>query len=126
MKTIANNDRYILEVDDSINRMYITIKGYWRTKDNYLEDLEEACKQMKPQFKIHVDLTTMTAPSAKVGVVHEDAQKMLMHYGLVQTAEVHNDSALTRLAVNRYSDNSGMSKRIFSSHEEARNWLNNN
>ncbi|MCV9386538.1 hypothetical protein [Reichenbachiella ulvae] len=123
MKTVANNDRYELKVDESINRMYITIKGYWRIKDNYLEDLEEACKLMKPKFKIHVDLTTMTAPPAKVGVVHEEAQKMLMKYGLAQTAEVHNDSALTRLAVNRYSENSGMTKQVFSSHEEAKKWL---
>ncbi len=123
MKVFAENERYELKTDHSINRLYITIKGLWRKKDGYLEDLEKACQSMKKGFKIHVDLTTMVAPRGEIGVVHEEAQRILMKYGLVQTAEVQNDSAITRMALKKYSDNSGMSKRVFFSHEEAKAWL---
>lgn len=123
MIEFANNEFYELRVDKTANRMYITIKGFWREKGNYLEDLEEACKAMSPGFKIHVDLTTMKTPRQDVGEVHIEAQKLLMNYGLIKTAEVHGPDALARMAINKYSDNTGMYKQIFSSNEGAKKWL---
>lgn len=112
-----------MKVDTSSNRLYITIKGFWRDKGNYLGDLETACRTMNSGFKIHVDLTGMKAPKPEVGKVHEDAQKMLMQFGLSQTAEVHGRDAIARMALNKYSTNSGMDKQVFSTHDEAKAWL---
>lgn len=123
MKDFANNEFYELRVDKAANRMYITIKGFWREKGNYLKDLEEACKAMLPGFKIHVDLITMKTPRQEVGEVHIEAQKLLMKYGLIKTAEVHGPNALARMAINKYSDNTGMYKQIFSTNEGAKQWL---
>ena len=103
--------------------MYIRISGFWRTKEGYLEDLEEACKAMGADFKIHVDLRTMKAPKKEIGQVHIDAQRILMSYGLAMTAEILGENALAKLALKMYSDTSGMKKRIFSSMDEAEAWL---
>ncbi|MEM9329004.1 MAG: hypothetical protein AAGA85_25295 [Bacteroidota bacterium] len=123
MKIFADNDRYGLRVNAEINRLYIRISGFWRTKEGYLEDLEEACKAMQPGFKIHVDLRTMKAPRQEIGQVHIDAQHLLMSYGLVQTAEILGENALAKLALKKYSDKSGMKKMVFSTMEEAEEWL---
>ncbi|MEO1253933.1 MAG: hypothetical protein AAFY41_03470 [Bacteroidota bacterium] len=123
MDLVSENDRYSLKCDNNRNRLFITIKGLWKSKDSYLKDLEAACKKMTPGFTIHVDLTTMKPPGQEIGGVHEEAQRILLKYGLSNTAEVQTDRALLRLALERYSDNSGMRKRVFFSHEEAEEWL---
>lgn len=106
-----------------MNRMYIAIKGLWTTADGYLNDLTAACKGMSTGFSIHVDLITMKPVGRDLGVVHEEAQKILLSHGLAHTAEVQNDRALLRMAVDRYSSNSGMAKQVFDSHEKAKAWL---
>ncbi len=120
---IADNERYGLEVDQSINRLYIRISGFWRTKDGYLEDLTEACKHMQTGFKIRVDLRTMKPPRQEIGEVHVEAQKILMSHGLARTAEVLGGDALSRMALKKYADTSGMAKREFATLEEADAWL---
>ena len=123
MISIAKNERYELTCDPDRNRLFITIKGLWKTNEGYLEDLKEACQKMESGFTIHVDLTTMKPCGDDMGAVHEQAQKILMSYGLSNTAEVQEDRALLRMAVAKYSDNSGMKKRVFFTHEEAEEWL---
>ena len=124
MIEIANNERYELRCDNSINRLFINIKGLWKTKEGYLEDLENACSNLKRGFTMHVDLTTMKPPGEEIGGVHEEAQRIVQRHGLGSTAEVQADRALLRMALERYSDNSGMDKQVFLSNEEAENWLN--
>ena len=123
MLEIAKNNRYKLLCDQERNRMFITIEGLWKTKDGYLEDLKEACEQMATGFTIHVDLTSMKPCGDEIGSVHVAAQKILMDYGLAHTAEVQADRAILRMSVAKYSDNSGMKKRVFLTHAEAERWL---
>lgn len=126
MTTIAENDRYELKVDNSINRIFITIKGYWQSKEGYLEDLKKSISEVSEGFKIHVDLTSMITPKPEIGSVHVEAQKMLMEAGLAQTAEVLGSNAIAKMTIKKYSNNSGMSKQIFDNHEDAEAWLNAN
>ena len=122
MLTVAANERYDLKCDLNKNRMFITIKGLWKSKEGYLEDLEDACRKMQSGFTIHVDLTSMK-PCGDIGIVHEHAQNTFMCYGLANSAEVQEDRALLRLTMAKYSDKSGMKKRVFFSHAEAEQWL---
>lgn len=126
MNTIAENERYELKVDKAINRLFITIKGYWKGKEGYLEDLSKSLEHMNSGFKIHVDLTQMKTPPAEIGEVHVEAQKMLMDAGLAQTAEVLGSDAIAKIAIKKYSKNSGMAKQVFDNHQDAEAWLNEN
>lgn len=119
---ICDNERYDIAINVSINRMKLSVKGLWQTGDGYLEDLEKACKGLKPGFDLVANLTAMK-PAGAVGVVHEKAQKLLLSCGLLRTAEVQSDRAIVRITVDRYSDNSGMEKQVFTSSENAIAWL---
>lgn len=124
MKEIAINDRYELKCDLEKNRLYIVIKGLWKTQEGYLQDLQTACSNLKEDFSMHVDLTSMKPPGQEIGKVHEQAQVIAQKNGLGATAEVQSDRALLRMALNRYSEKSGMQKQVFLSNEEAESWLN--
>jgi hypothetical protein len=121
--SLSKTATYELKADYAKNRLYISIIGFWREKGNYLADLESACKTVKEGFTIQVDLVEMKAPTREVGVVHEEAHVILMKYGLAHTAEVQSGNAITKMALRKYSDNSGMDKQVFLSHEEAAKWL---
>jgi hypothetical protein len=58
----------------------------------------------------------MKAPLPAIAKVHEEAQIMLMNY---ETDEVHANNAITRMALRKYSNNSGMSKEVFFTNEDA-------
>lgn len=118
MEEIANNDRYELKCDTSKNRLFVTIKGLWKTRDGYIKDLEAACQKLRPGFSMLVDLLTMK-PHGEIGSVHEEAQRLVLKFGLAKTAEIQTDRAILRLSLDRYSNNSGMNKEVFSSYEAA-------
>ncbi|MEM9340623.1 MAG: hypothetical protein AAGA66_17950 [Bacteroidota bacterium] len=123
MKKLVDNARYELGVDTRLNRMYITVKGYWFTGEGYLADLEKACRLMIKGFKSHIDFTSMQTPRAEVGEVHVEAQRLLMAYGLTKTAEVVGKDAIVKMALKKYSLESGMQREVFSSHSDAKYWL---
>ncbi len=123
MKKLAENERYELLVDAPSNRIYITVKGYWFTGEGYLEDLEKACLSMKKGFKTHIDFTSMKTPRAEVGEVHVEAQRLLISYGLSYTAEVVSEDAIIRMALRKHAANTNIQREIFSSHADAKYWL---
>ncbi|MFT4738779.1 MAG: hypothetical protein ACI8QD_000913 [Cyclobacteriaceae bacterium] len=121
--TLSKTTYYELKADYSKNRMYICILGFWREKGSYLADLDAACKTMSRGFSIQVDLAEMKAPRNEIGQVHEEAQVILMKYGLAHTAEIQSGNAITKMVLRKYSDNSGMGKQVFLSHSDAAQWL---
>jgi hypothetical protein len=42
MRDIASNELYDLQVDEGKNRVYLRIKGYWKSAETYLEDITKA------------------------------------------------------------------------------------
>ena len=126
MKTVAENEYYLLAVDQFRNRIYFTIIGYWRSRTvvpKYLEDMKRATREVSKGFTILTDLTKMKAPPTEVSSLHTEAQKILVAAGLSRTAEVIGRDAITKLSVDRISRESGMLKGTFSDWKEAEDWL---
>ena len=126
MKTIAENEYYSLTVDEKRNRIYLTILGFWRGPDvvpNYISDITKAARSVSRDFTILTDVTQMTAPPTSIGEMHMKAQKILVDAGLCKTAELLPTAAISQMALDRYSRESGMNKGSFSSREEAEKWL---
>ena len=55
--------------------------------------------------------------------MHTEAQKVVMAAGLRKTAELVGQDVITKMAVDRFSKESGMSKGTFDKKEEAEAWL---
>lgn len=126
MKTIAQNDYYVLAVDPSKNRAYLTLIGYWRTRADvpkYIEDWRKAMRDLSKGFTVLSDVTRFKAPPADVVQLHMEAQKILMSGGLNKVAELVGHDVITKMAIDRFSRESGMFKGTFDSWREADDWL---
>ncbi len=91
MKTIAQNDNYVIAVDPSKNRTYLTLIGYWKSRaevPKYIDDWKKAIKELSKGFTILSDVTRMKAPPQDVVQLHTEAQKVLMAGGLSKMAEL--------------------------------------
>lgn len=123
---LTGNDFYEIEVDSEKNRLYLTVKGYWRALtdvSNYLQDLQSAVDRLLRGFTIVTDVTQAKTSSEEAGVLHIKAQEYIVQAGLSRTAEIHPESKITCMALNRYARTSGMDRAAFASLEEAEAWL---
>ncbi len=126
---IASNEFYEIEIDKDRNRIYLTVQGYWKSLmevRSYLRDIRTAVAGLSAGFTIVTDLTQARTPSEETSELHIKAQAYLINAGLARTAEIHPESTVTRMALNRYAQTSGMSKGVFSTLEEAEAWLEKN
>ena len=125
-KTIAENDYYVIAVDTAKNRAYLTLIGYWKSRaeiPKYVEDWKKALRELSKGFTVLTDVTKFKAPPQEVVVLHTEAQKVLMKGGLSKVAELVGRDAITKMAVDRFSRESGMYKGTFDNWREADEWL---
>ena len=125
MKTIAQNDYYIIAVDPMKNRAYLTLIGYWKSRaevPKYLEDWKKAIRELSRGFTVLTDVTRMKAPPPDVVQLHTEAQKVLMSGGLKKVAEIVGSDIFAKMAVDRFSRESGMYKGTFDNFREAEDW----
>lgn len=125
LKTIASNSYYDIAIDAAKNRIHITIKGFWETKDlvpHYIADIREAVSLAGPSFSVLANLTRMVPPTHEVTGLHLEAQELLVESGLARSAEVVNDPLLTNVT-NGYSTPLKMTRRIFYDPGFAELWL---
>jgi hypothetical protein len=121
------NDFYEMRIDNSKNRVYFKIKGFWRdpiSLSNYLIDWENVIKKMNPRCTILTDATEMTAPTREVvEKCHIPAQQLVMKKA-GRIAEFVS-SAITNLSIQNLGKMSGMDvlKKSFHTKEEAEAWL---
>jgi hypothetical protein len=111
---LVSNDFYEISTDSEKNRMYLTISGYWKTLlevKGYLRDIRTAVAELSPEFTIVTDLTRAKTPPEETSDLHVKAQEYLVKAGLARTAEIHPESTVLKMAVNRYSRESGMAQR---------------
>lgn len=126
MKTVAQNDCYVISVDLAKNRAYLTLLGYWKSRADvprYIDDWKDAVNELSRGFTVLSDTRRMKTPPQDVVQLHAQAQKALIAAGLSKTAELVGSDAIARLAVDRFSRESGMYKGTFDSWEEANAWL---
>lgn len=90
--TIAQTPFYVIAVDPAKNRLYLTSKGFWASKDdvpNYLEDLTQALEKLEPGFDLLNDSTEVETTPEDVNMqVVFPAVKMLQAKQLNRTAQV--------------------------------------
>ena len=126
MKTIAQNDCYVIAVDPSKNRLYLTLIGYWKSRADvpkYIEDLKKATRELSKGYTILTDVTKMKAPPQDVVTLHTEAQKVVLAAGLSKTSELVGSDVFAKMAVDRFSRESGMYKGTFDNWREAEDWL---
>ncbi len=124
-KQIASNSYYDITVDTEKNRIHLTIKGFWQTKNlvpHYIDDLGEAAGLLKPGFSLLADLTRMVPPTHEVCDLHCEAQKLLVKSGHARSAEIVKDFLLMN-AVDDYSAAAKMTRRVFYDPGLAEIWL---
>lgn len=124
-RTIRQHKFYEMAVDPSINRFYLRILGFWRSKEEvsgYLPDLEKALSEIQPGFTLLTDLSEMKTHPAEVQELHLQAQALLLRKGLRQTAEVYA-SSFVQFQTSAISKKSTMPSRQFESHEAAEGYL---
>ena len=124
--TIARNDYYTIDIDEKKNRLYLTIVGYWKSRDvvsNYIGDLVNASGKLSPNFTVLTDVTQMKTPHQSVVSLHLEAQKVLLEAGLKKTAELVGADAIVKMSLGRFSNESGMPKGTFDNKQEAEAWL---
>ena len=126
-ETIAKTDYYMFEVDPDINRLYITMWGFWENATvapNYLTDVDPALNKLSSGFTNLVDVTQLKTPPKDVRNHFENIQKKFVSRGMSKNAEVIS-SAFVEVNLDEVASYSGMFKvlRQFKSMTEAVAWL---
>ena len=125
-KTIAN-DFYEIGYDTSANRMYLRIKGFWKSPEevpNFVHDIDTISNKLTNGFTLVADLRQMKTPPIEINEIHHQSQQTVTRNGLSHTAEIlpEKDIILSNV-VKTIANKSGMQKREFSNMREAEAWL---
>ena len=127
-ETIAKTDYYIFEVDPDINRLFITIQGFWENTGvapNILTEIDQALEKVRPGFTNLVDTTQFKTPPRDVLEMFSRVQQKIVARGISKNAEVVS-SAFVEVNLEEVAAQSDLSKvlRQFKSMAEALAWLN--
>jgi hypothetical protein len=123
---IAKTREYSISVEPEINRINLTVTGFWGTPSdvpNYLSDIERAISRVTRGFTVLADFVQMMAPGLGVERIHETAQRILVSSGLSKTAEVRARGAASSTSVDRYSKTLRLEKKLFDDRSQAEMWL---
>jgi hypothetical protein len=127
-ETIARNDRYIFEVDQDINRLFLTFIGFYESADvipDFHMDVLKALDKLRPGFTNLVDTTQFKTPPKDVLALFGRVQQDIMASGISKNAEVVS-SAFVEVNLEEIASRSEFGKvlRQFRSMAEALEWLN--
>src|SRR5690606_27874075 len=119
------NRSYTLNVVLDKNRIYLKIKGYWRSTEtvpNYIADWRKALILVRKQFTVLTDASEMKTHPKPVRDLHEEVQKMINNAGVSKVAEVVNDD-ITEMQLNSMARSTRFVRKNFRNIEEAEKWL---
>jgi hypothetical protein len=127
-ETIAKNNRYIFEVDQDINRLFLTFLGFYESVDvvpDFHADVLKAMDRLKPGFTNLVDTTQFKTPPKDVLNLFSRVQQDIVTRGISKNAEVVS-SAFVEVNLEEVASRSEFGKvlRQFKSMAEALAWLN--
>jgi hypothetical protein len=124
---IAQNKCYEVLFDSEHNRVYLTIKGYWKNKEavpHFVEDIQKVLKLTQPGFSLLSDLRTMITHPQGLKNLHLEVQALLTDAGLAKAACVEPTDRIAHLQVEDLNNKSRLHTRNFYSYTEAEAWLN--
>jgi len=114
MKTIAKNEYYELEYNETENLILWTMMGFWKDMSivpDFDKDWDKILKMVKPDFILLGDLSTLRVLPDDVKTAQDEKQQVIMQKGCKKVAIIV-DSATTKLSLNRVLKSSGMEKII--------------
>jgi len=94
-------------------QLRIGVIGFWKDPSQvpeFLNDVKKATQQVTKGYALVADITEMKAPTPEMGALIVKCQKIWTDTGLSRTAEIHSPSAILKMAVGRFSEESGMKK----------------
>jgi hypothetical protein len=124
MQTLKSNDFYTVAVDGIKNRLYLTIKGSWKSREqvpDFVKDVEAGAKRLRPGFGAMVDLTKM-GPTLIPGV-HKEAIEASVSAGMRKAAEILDSQVILKLQVEQVVEDQFVARKRFSDPKEAEAWL---
>jgi hypothetical protein len=127
-ETVVKTDFYLFEVDPDINRLFLTISGFWENAGvapNVLSDIDLALDKVRPGFTNLVDTTQFKTPPRDVMELFGRVQQKIVARGIRKNAEVVS-SAFVELNLEEVASTSDLGNvlRQFKSMAEALAWLN--
>lgn len=126
-KELVNNEYYETFVDTEKNRLYSIYRGFWKSKSdfpNYIEETKRAMSFLTPGFTSLVDLREMKIPAPEVAELLVEAQKISAEAGFSRGARIL-DGAIVKIAAGRVTRESEAEEKVrtFDNWEEAEAWL---
>ncbi|MBU0981295.1 hypothetical protein KKC94_01240 [Patescibacteria group bacterium] len=128
MQQIAKNELYELVYDEGKNRIYWTMKGFWRSMSvvpDFDKDWDKIQSHTKDNFTILANLVDLKVLPEEVRMANEERQEKLLRSGCKKVACIIL-SPITNSSVQRVTEASGMEEIVknFNSQKEAEDWLN--
>ena len=124
MEIIAENEKYVIKVDTSKNRIYYKIIGFWKTVEevpDFVSDTEKAANMVSSNFSLITDLREAKPPISEVKELQGKTFNIMMKANLGKIAEIV-DSAILKMSVSRVAG-TDVQRQSFKSLEDAEKWL---
>lgn len=123
---IAQNKCYQLAYDESKNRVYYSILGFWKSAENipdFLNDWDKVLQRVSPGFTLLVDLRTMITHPQQLNSLHEESQRKVKATGVSKVANVMPTDKIANLQIAAISSRTDLPIRNFETEMEAEQWL---
>ena len=123
---VARNSCYELIYDNSKNRIYFTVKGFWKNREavpHLIDDLQKAVRLAKPDFSLLTDLRAMLTHPQPLSSLHLEAHNLMKGGGLAKAAILLPTDRIATLQVEEINGKSPIPAENFSSLVEAETWL---
>jgi len=127
-KTIAQRDKYDIHVDIAKNRIYFYPKGTWNRSSevpDYINDLKECTKRLRPGFTSLSDAKHFAAPTQEIANLILEGTALAREKGQRRSAVIVSTSII-KLYLDKYKgemDQDGMKTMYFDDIAEAEKWL---
>lgn len=125
--SVAENACYDLLYDLPKNRIYFTIRGFWKNKEavpNFLEDWRKIISLTMPGFTVLADLSAMLTQPQDLNKLHLEAQQLMVQAGVLQMAQIMPHDKIATLQVDQVYSKSEIPVCKFTSVQDAEAELN--
>ena len=128
METIAKNEHYAVEIDQTINRLFLSGKGFWKDvmiAKNFLAHVKQGVQKLSPGYSVLADLHEFKTPPPEVAEFIIESQRITSET-IGKSAQVVGQNAAIEMPMNRYASTSGIKprNRSFATRAEAEAFLN--
>ncbi|GAK50542.1 hypothetical protein U14_01773 [Candidatus Moduliflexus flocculans] len=127
METIGANQYYSVEIDQGLNRLYLTGKGFWKDVNiaqNFLAHVKQGVQRLLPGYSVLADLHEFKTPPPEVAEFIIESQRITSET-IGKSAQVVGKNAAIEMPMNRYASTSGIKprNRSFATRAEAEAYL---